>query len=152
MCIGADGNYDENGKQLTEHEFCLRDVDENDKSIPVLISEEDFDRRIELFFEIYKSWGFKKPIKSFVVPNGVSGMSYETVEETCRRLYKHGIIYWSDSFTFPETVRVINGVACFKWGKTLSCDGGEISLYEEKREFNTFKVTYSGTRVTILTK
>ena len=26
-------------------------------------------------------------------------------------------IYWSDSFTFPETVRVINGVACFKWGK-----------------------------------
>ena len=111
------GVYDKDGRQLTEHEFYLRGVDENGKSIPILISEEDFDRRIRLFFEIYKSWGFTKPIKSFVVPNGVSGMSYETVEETCRRLHKHGIIYWSDSFTFPETVRVINGVACFKWGK-----------------------------------
>ncbi len=111
------GVYDENGKQLTEHEFYLRDTDAEGNSIPVLISEEDFDRRIELFFKIYKSWGFTKPVKSFVVPNGVRGMSYETVEETCRRLYKHGIRYWSDSFTFPETVRVINGVACFKWGK-----------------------------------
>jgi len=111
------GVYDEEGRQLTEHEFYLRETDAEGNSIPVLISEEDFDRRIDLFFKIYKSWGFTKPVKSFVVPNGVRGMSYETVEETCRRLYKHGIRYWSDSFTFPETVRVINGVACFKWGK-----------------------------------
>ena len=111
------GVYDENGKQLTEHEFYTRTTDSDGNSIPVILPEDDFNRRLDLFFKIYDSWGFKKPVKSFVVPNGVSGMSYETVEETTRRLYNYGIRFWSDSFTFKETVRIINGVACFKWGK-----------------------------------
>lgn len=111
------GVYDAEGRQLTEHEFYTRSTNAQGESIPLILPEDDFNRRLDLFFRIYDSWGFKKPVKSFVVPNGVKGMSYETVLETTRRLYKYGIRYWSDSFTFPETVRVINGVACFKWGK-----------------------------------
>lgn len=111
------GVYDADGKQLTEHEFYTRTTNEKGESIPVIIPEEDFNRRLDLFFKIYDSWGFKKPVKSFVVPNGISGMSDETVEKTTEILAKYGIKYWTDSFTFKETVKVINGVACFKWGR-----------------------------------
>jgi hypothetical protein len=30
-----------------------------------------------------------------------------------------------------------------------SCVGGEIELYEEKRDFNTYKITYSDEKITI---
>ena len=38
----------------------------------------------------------------------------------------------------------------FKKGiEPKSISGGEISLYEEHREFNTYKITHTGTRVEI---
>ena len=30
-----------------------------------------------------------------------------------------------------------------------ACEGGEVTLYEEKRDFKTYKVTYTGDKVRI---
>ena len=52
------GCYDENGKMLHEHEFFHTKASvpgiEKDGPIP----KWDFDRRMELFFKIYKSWAY----------------------------------------------------------------------------------------------
>ena len=112
------GRYDEDGKQITEHEHLVTRRRDDGEDERCLESEEDFERRLDLFFKIYNSWGLKQKIRGFVCPCGIGNGSEETVKRMSAVLYKYGIRYWADTFKFPElegNLKVYNGVACFRW-------------------------------------
>ncbi len=113
------GRYDEEGRRITEHEVLVKKVDFDGVERLAIDSEEDFERRIELFFKIYESWGLdKSKIKAYVAPCGLGNASEETVKRMAPILYKHGIRYWAEPFTFPEfdsNLKVYSGVALFRW-------------------------------------
>lgn len=112
------GRYDEQGNLITEHEHLVTRVKENGETERCLESEEDFERRLDLFFKIYNSWGMKQKIKAFVTPCGVGNATEETVKRMSAVLYKYGIRYWADTFKFPVlegNLKVYNGVACLRW-------------------------------------
>ena len=99
------GVYDENGKQIHEHEFFHTKATmpvEKDGPIP----KWDFDRRMDLFFKIYRSWGFKKEIKNFVAPGGTYG-DLEGIETLASRLYERGIRNWTNKYCFKDPVRSV---------------------------------------------
>ena len=108
------GSYDAEGKLIHEKEYFDK-IERDGNPYLVLRSEEDFNRRLDIFFKIYDSWGFKKPINVFISP---CGLGFATHEELCRiagELYKRGIRYWTNGgFYFEESMKVINGVACVK--------------------------------------
>ena len=108
------GRYTEDGVRLTEKEFTPLEKDAEGKPF-FSFSEEDFRRRLDLFFKIYNSWGFKEKIRAIVFPSGVA-RDEQIHKRICKVLSEYGIIYWGDRFFFPETMRIIDGVACFKWG------------------------------------
>jgi hypothetical protein len=118
------GSYDANGKLLHEKEyFDYVEVEGEGKKL-VLRSEEDFKRRLDIFFKIYNSWGFKKPIKVFISPCGLGMASQKEISRIARELYKRGVRYWTNSgFFFEGTTKVINGVACVKSSFPLDPDG-----------------------------
>ena len=112
------GRYAEDGKRINELEYLCYRKNAEGKLEKFLPSEEDFRHRLDLFFKIYNSWGMKKPVRGFVVPCGVSGLPMEQVEVMAKILYEYGIRYWADEFTYEMlggTIKVINGVACFRW-------------------------------------
>jgi len=112
------GRYDEEGKQLTEREFLVNEIHEDGTKVSVLPSEEDFRRRLDLFFRIYNAQGLKQTIRGFVVPCGVGNITEETVKCMAAVLADYGIRYWADVFKYPEfdsSLKVYNGVACFRW-------------------------------------
>ena len=84
------GTYGPNGEMIREGENYEPDPDNPGKMRP--ISRAEFKRRIELFFKIYESWGFKKPLKIFGFP---CGMPKEVTPEQLRGLneemHAHGI-------------------------------------------------------------
>ena len=108
------GRYSPEGKMVNEFEFYDWEKQE-DGSIKEVFSEDDFRRRLDLFFKIYNSWGFKQKVRGFVVPCG--GPKNEDIQRKMCKILKdeYGIIYWADNFEFPETLRVMEGVALFKW-------------------------------------
>lgn len=115
------GNYDANGKQITEEE-CFTYLDDNGTSYAhtgkaYVQSEEEIAHRFELFFKIYDSWGFKKKIRTHAAPNSVpSVITSEEVLPLAHVIKNHGISYW------------INGWKR-KYGHTEFIDG---ILYMEK--------------------
>ena len=111
------GVYDENGKQIHEHEFFHTKATmpvEKDGPIP----KWDFDRRMDLFFKIYRSWGFKKEIKNFVAPGGTYG-DLEGIETLASRLYERGIRNWTNKYCFKDPVRSVSGVTCVTSGGAM---------------------------------
>ena len=112
------GRYDENGKQINEHEYVLFNRVDG-MSVGYLPSAEDMEHRLEVFFKICESWGMKKPFRGFVNPGGLMHSDDELVKEMTKVLYKFGIRYWADPFIMwkPEDgpIKVYNGVACFRW-------------------------------------
>ena len=112
------GRYAEDGKRISELEYLSTRKNAEGKTEKFLLSEEDFRHRLDLFFKIYNSWGMKKPVRGFVVPCGINGISMTDVEKMAKILYEYGIRYWADEFK-PEdlggTIKIINGVACFRW-------------------------------------
>ena len=64
------GYYDSEGRLVHEKEYFDKIVDNGETKL-VLRSNEDFNRRLDAFFKIYDSWGFKKPIKVFISPCGL---------------------------------------------------------------------------------
>ena len=112
------GVYDENGKQLHEHEFFHTQSTvpgvEKDGPIP----KWDFDRRMDLFFKIYDSWGFTKKIKNFVAPGGTYG-DLEGIETLASWLYERGIRNWTNKYCFKEPVRSVSGVTCVTSGGAM---------------------------------
>ena len=99
------GRYDENGKIITERE--LFDKDENGEWYP--LSNEEIDRRLNLFFKIFNSWGFQQKPKMFGSPCGVpEKRSGEELAGLNAVLYKYGIRYfetfWAHFHTYEENV------------------------------------------------
>ena len=115
------GRYSETGSRINENEFYEKEI-LADGSLKVTFSEEDFRRRLDLFFKIYRSWGFSQEITGFVMPGGFTSTDEEVIGKICRILHEYGIRYWADEFRFPETLRVVEGVALFKWSR----NGGNI--------------------------
>ena len=121
------GSYDENGVLLHEKEY-FDYVEENGEKKLKLRSVEDFNRRLDIFFKIYNSWGFKKEIKTFISPCGLGFASHEELELIAGELYKRGIRYWTNGgFYFEENLKVIAGVACSKKGHPVK-DGVHIAM------------------------
>jgi hypothetical protein len=111
------GHYDENGKQVHEHEFFHTKREsgvEKDGPIP----KWDFERRMDLFFKIYRSWGFKKEIKNFVSPGGTYGDT-EGIETLASWLYERGIRNWTNKYPFKDPVRSVAGVTCVTSGGAM---------------------------------
>lgn len=106
------GRYTAEGKMINEHEWYEYDGKYGESNL--IFSEEDFRRRLDLFFKIYDSWGFKQKIRGFVVPCSLP-WDEGVQRRMCKILREYGIVYWADNFRFPETLRVVEGVACFKW-------------------------------------
>ncbi|MBR5315032.1 MAG: hypothetical protein IKU45_06445 [Clostridia bacterium] len=99
------GNYDKDGKQITEMEY-FEYKNEGDELLSTM-SEEQILRRIDLFFRIYDSWGFKKKIRSFVAPNGIpKHLTNEELLPLASALKKRGITYWTSRWknTVSDTV------------------------------------------------
>ena len=137
------GRYDENGKQINENEFVLYYKDDNGKLHKYLPSEEDFRHRLDIFFKLYKTWGFKQEIKGYVNPGYLYGADEETVKRMCAVLAEYGIKYWADVFSYPEfdsPIKVYSGVACVKYRfnrvrmpwDAYDIDPDELSLYYEE--------------------
>lgn len=107
------GRYAEDGKHITEIEFYQYEKQPDGTRIEVF-DEDDFRRRLDLFFKIYNSWGFEQKIRAFIHPCHTP-FDEEIQRKMARILREYGIIYWADNFRFPEEVRVTEGVAMFKW-------------------------------------
>lgn len=136
------GRYAEDGRQINENEFVLSYKDEKGKLHKFLPSEADFRHRLDVFFKIYNSWGFKQKIKGFVNPGYLYGADEETVKTMCRVLSEYGVRYWADVFSYPEfdaPVKVYHGVACVKYRfnrvhmpwDAYDIDPDELKLYYE---------------------
>ena len=114
------GRYTPDGKMINEQEYFDYEI-LSDGTRKEFYSEEDFRRRLDLFFEIYNSWGFKQKIRGFAVPCGTP-LNEDIQKSMCKILNEYGIIYWADNFKFPESLRVESGVVMFKWSR----NGGHI--------------------------
>ena len=111
------GVYDENGKQLHEHEF-FNTPETHDIKDSGPIPKWDFDRRMDLFFKIYRSWGFTKEIKNFVSPGGTYG-DLDAITEIASWLYERGIRNWTNKYRFKDPVRSVAGVTCVTSGGAM---------------------------------
>ena len=99
------GNYDENGRQITEMEF-FEYKNEGDERLSTMPTEKILER-IDTFFRIYDSWGFTKPINSFVAPNGIPKyLTNEDLQPLAKALKLSGIDYWTSRWkhTVSDTV------------------------------------------------
>ena len=103
--------YYENGKLLQERFlYPFLEKDESGKIVARPLPLDEFDTMLNLFFEIYHDWGFKKPLKLFTPGNGAYGVpSDENNRAFARVLKKHGIdvFQWGG---WPNTVEVHEGV------------------------------------------
>ena len=121
------GVYDEKGILIHEREY-FEYSEEGDNKRLYLRSEEDFNKRLDCFFKIYDSWGFKKPINVFISPCGLGFASHEELSRIAGELYKRGVRYWTNGgFYFEEPMKVINGVACVKKSSPVDSDGNVTS-------------------------
>jgi hypothetical protein len=117
------GHYDSEGKLIHEKEY-FEYIKENGETRLVVRSIEDFNRRLDAFFKIYDSWGFKKQIKVFISPCGLGYMTDEELSRVAGELHKRGIRYWTNGFNFEEneSMRVVNGVVCCRKGRASTPD------------------------------
>ncbi len=91
------GAYTDEGKRIHESEFFRnKDIYALERSLP--LEKWDFDRRMELFFKIYNSWGFGQKIRTFDAPGGTCGTETEDLRPLAKWLKDAGIEYWFDSF------------------------------------------------------
>ena len=90
------GNYGPKGEQITEMEYLSYD-EKTDKFY--FQTEEEINHRISLFKRIFDTWGFKKKIRSFAAPNGISEyLTSEDAHPLAEALKKNGIEYWANSW------------------------------------------------------
>lgn len=88
------------GKLRTARQYYPTVFDENGKDAGfVWLPKEEFRRMIELFYEIYRDWGFKKELKTFVSPCGCRGaIDAEGNLEYADVLREFGIDYWANGW------------------------------------------------------
>ena len=75
--------------------YPLRGVNENGQKVRVPLSEEEFSLLLDLFYEIYNDWGFKKTIRVYQAGCGCIGTVYDEYNRTFARLLRdRGIGIW----------------------------------------------------------
>ena len=104
------GNYDAEGKQITELE-CFECEDKkvdysgyinSGDGLLKTQSEEEIAHRFELFFKLYDMWGFKKKIRSYAALNGLPRhLKHSDMSALASVLKKNGIKYWANSWSKP---------------------------------------------------
>ena len=105
------GVYSASGERINEHDFITRTQNADGSSTvrPV----EDLKRRLDLYFQIYDSWGFKKPCETFIVGGGVGGICEDTLYEMTAVLREYGFKYWTNGgYPFEGPIGVYNGITC----------------------------------------
>ena len=89
------GTYDEKGNQITECEF-FEYKSPTDKTL-VLQTEDEILHRMEIYYKIYDSWGFKKKIHSFSSPTVIPQyFKADDLLPLASALEKNGIYYWTN--------------------------------------------------------
>ena len=106
------GAYTDEGKRIHESEFFrAKELYGLDRSLP--LEKWDFDRRMELFFKIYNSWGFGQKIRTFDAPGGTCGTATEDLRPLAKWLKDAGIEYWFDSFSdLQPPIFSLEGLPC----------------------------------------
>ena len=109
------GQYDENGKQINEQEYFLK-VYKDGKGILEPIPMWDLKRRLDLFFKIYNSWGFKKKIRTIVSPGGVSPTAtFEDLTPFAEEFKARGLDYWTNGwYQIGGAHELLSGVMCMR--------------------------------------
>jgi hypothetical protein len=106
--------YYVNGKQKTEahHYPFAREFERGEVDCPALPIEE-FELLVELFFQIYKDWGFKKPVITFGSPNGSYGLPTDDFNiKMARVIHKRGIRSWKWAWPKVDRIDTCGGIAC----------------------------------------
>ncbi len=117
------GVYGEDGSLITEREYFKVVELEGEKKL-VLNSPEDFNNRIRLFFEIYRSWGFTKNIRTFVSPCGFRGADEDMILDLAARLEALGVKYWANlGFSFSGSLGTYLDIAVMKKGGSYTAEG-----------------------------
>ena len=109
------GNYDESGRQINEQEYFVATVKDG-KRVTVPISMDDLRRRLDIFYKIYDSWGFKKKIRTIVSPGGVSGTAtFDDLTPFAEEFYRRGFVYWSNGwYQINGAHHFLGGVMCMR--------------------------------------
>ncbi len=110
------GYYDD-GKLITERHYYPLIYDKEKGCYTEKhgrLPSEEFRRCIELFYEIYNSWGFKKEIRCFASPCGCKG-TLEENSDYIKILKEFGIRYWNNGWCdIDYNVDVYDGIICAK--------------------------------------
>lgn len=111
------GVYSADGKCINEHDFVVNETLADGTRITKPV--DNFRRRIELWFKIYDSWGFKKPCEIFIVGGGTAGLTEEYLDQMTSIIREYGFKYWTNGyFPFKGSIGVSNGVVCLpQYGK-----------------------------------
>jgi len=133
------GYYD-NGKIVSERQY-----NPNNR----WLSEEEFEKHIDLFFELYNSWGFKKKIESFACPCGNIG-NLEQNEPYFKVLSRKGIKFWSNGWReVPGKTAVSHGIIVTKslpnpkpWN-AMAMDPDFIDISMKEGDDDNFLTEYS---------
>ena len=111
------GVYGADGSRINEHDSTVNEILPDGTRITKAV--DNLRRRIELWFKIYESWGFKKPVDIFIVGGGTAGLTDETLDEMTAIIRDYGFKYWTNGyFPFKGPIGVSNGVICLpQYGK-----------------------------------
>ena len=80
------------------------------------ITIEDLKRRLDLFFKIYDSWGFRQKIRTIVSPGGVWGVPIEELYPLAEEFKGRGLEYWPNGW-YPQITgahMLMRGVFCMR--------------------------------------
>ena len=88
--------YDDDGGLVgLKFAYPFVERDERGHAVRRPITSEEFERALELFFQIREDWGFKKPVIAFENPCGCIGTpDLECNLDFARILYRYGIRAW----------------------------------------------------------
>jgi len=84
------------------------------------LTPDEFRTHMDVYFDIYKDWGFTKKISSFSAPNGSIGIPSDNTDYAKILNKEYGMIYWPNAWSyFKDSTDVSEGVICFK-GKSVT--------------------------------
>ena len=109
------GQYDECGRQINEQEYFIMGERDGVRTL-VPIPIDDLCRRLDLFYKIYDSWGFKKKIRTIVSPGGVSSAaSFNELLPFAEEFRSRGLVYWPNGwYQIDGAHHFLSGVMCMR--------------------------------------
>lgn len=118
--------YYKDGLQICETEYSRPAYDAatntHDHTIFDYIPEAEMQTYIDLFFDIYRSWGFKKEIRSFVSPCSIHTPPEKTYD-FARILRKNNFIHWANVWNLlKDTTAVFEGVTFLQKNGVIDWD------------------------------